>query len=487
MFKNRIFQFIVYFAGVLVFCISGLMVFYESPRALKVPGLFVLFSGFLLVGFFILLTFFLQKRKSSMDKTVFFILLILLTVIPRLLWVLLVNTVPTSDFGHLHDYGVNASQGHFTSYVEFYKLFPFKFSYGLILAALYKIFGVHVLAVKILNILLSVCLALLIYSTGKRVFGEASGRTAGILFALWPAQIMFCSVLASEHVFIVFFVLGIWMFTGFYDRINGTKGYGLMFITGAVLALAQLVRPISTLLFPVFVLYLFFFVQFKEGIKQEILKRCAVLIAGILGFAICLFAVSLPIQKMTGIPVWKSSSGVNLLIGTNSESLGMFNKEDFSIIEKYNYDYDKVHKEAARTAIERIKSNPVQFIKLACRKFIIQWTDEGYGFYWSTLETGADSIGKRITDSRRVFYAISQSYYFFILAFVMVGLLLIRRNNLYKTTVFLLIFEGIAAAYTFLEVQSRYHFPVVPFFILFAAYGMNQINRHYFQKTLREV
>ncbi|MCX7920985.1 MAG: glycosyltransferase family 39 protein [Clostridia bacterium] len=475
MLKNRIFSFIVYAAVVLLGIITLCALFIKTPAVLRLSAILTAAAQFIGVAVFFILYYLLHKKDLFRNKTAFFVCLFIITVIPRLVWVLLVDTAPISDFKHLHNYGVNASNGDFAGYVKFYSIFPFKFGYGLILALLYKLFGASVLVVKLFNIVLSVCLAFLIYWIGNMVFNEKSARTASILVALWPAQIMYSSVLASEHVFIVFFVLAIGLFIKYFSRL-GAKGNVWMVITGIAMAAAQLVRPISSMLLPVFAVFLLLFVKFNGGELKSLGKKTVLIALAALGFFITLTAVNIPVEKLTGVAVSRASSGFNLMIGTNYKSLGMFNKEDFGIIEKLNYDFNKIHKEATRLAIERIKSNPVQFGKLAVKKFIIQWGDETYGHYWSTLEFEKKSKFNDIAKNNRgKLGAISQLHYVVVLIFAAVGCVFIRRNSIYTAVIFLLIFGGMAAAYTFLEVQGRYHFPAVPLFLLMAGYGLERM------------
>lgn len=59
--------------------------------------------------------------------------------------------------------------------------------------------GPSVLTAKLLNVGVGTVSLLLIYNLGKTLSGEAAGRLAAILFALWPSQLFLTSVLASEH------------------------------------------------------------------------------------------------------------------------------------------------------------------------------------------------------------------------------------------------------------------------------------------------
>jgi hypothetical protein len=474
-FKNKLFNISIYLTIFLLSCVTLCSIFVKTPAILKLNQLFIFISVILIVIIFACLFYFLNKSDTTINKTTFFLLLIVLTVLPRLIWVIFVGTVPASDFGHMHDFGVNASKGIFTEYPSFYTFFPFKFGYGFILGAIYKIFGVSVLAVKLFNVLLSVCLAWILYWIGKMVYGERAGRITSVLFSLWPAQIMYCSVEASEHVFIVFFILGLGLFIKYHKGIMNVHTYFWLFMTGLILSVSQIVRPIATILFPVFILYLFLFFKTNYELKKSFFHKIKIILLISTGFVIGMAAINFPLQKLTGVQVWRSSSSVNLLEGTNYKSSGMFNVEDFSILDEYKYDYDKIKEEAGRRAIERIKSNPVQFLKLTYTKFGIQWADENYGYYWSTYKVEKNKITNAIISEPKAFAAIAQFYYIIILISAIIGCLFIRKKCKYETIMFILIIGGIFVAYTFFEVQPRYHFPAVPLFMLIAGYGIDRL------------
>ena len=285
-------------------------------------------------------------------------------------WIYFVQTQPFSDFLHLYNYGINASQGDFKGFVDFYAVFPFKIGFGMVLAGLYSLFGTGLMVAKLFNVVLSVILVLLLYTGGKMLYGEKAGRIAALLLALWPAQIMYTSVIASEHLFMVLFTASILLILRFikkytYKNSEFYNGNLILIAIGVLTACAQLVRPMAMLLLPVFAVFVLIYKRYRANTIASVglgVKAIALVI-------ICYFAVinlaNIPIQNATGIDVTRSDSGFNLMIGTNTKYNGVWNEEDFGIIKKNNYDFDKVHKEAKQIAIERLKGDPNQLIKLA--------------------------------------------------------------------------------------------------------------------------
>jgi 4-amino-4-deoxy-L-arabinose transferase-like glycosyltransferase len=476
MLRRGLFTLTAYISCFLLVLIFIVAVFIKTPVLLKTSSASIYLLALAAITTVFCVFCLIPKSRIRLSRKAFLAILLAAVILPRLFWVGFVDTTPYSDFKHMHDFGAAVSQGIFNRYVRFYELFPFKFNYGFILGALYKVFGIHVLAVKLFNVLLSAFAALLVWWIGRMTFTERTGRIAALLFAIWPAQVMYCSVVASEHVFLVFFLLGTGLFIRHHLPAKGGRALVGLAASGLFLALAQLIRPVATLMLAVLAVYLLVFVRYHNEKAADVLRKVKVLATVALIFVLTLSLVSWPVGKLTGVPSARSSSGVNLLIGTNSKTIGMFNEEDFSIIEEFQYDYDKVHTEATKRALDRIKSNPAGFGKLAVKKFAVLWGDEHYGYYWSTYQTGAgDAIGERLKNSPRMLAAAAQLHYFVVLLFAAAGCIFARRRLVYPVVIYLLTFGGIVAAYTFLEVQSRYHIPAIPFLLLLGAFGLEQL------------
>ena len=67
----------------------------------------------------------------------------------------------------------------------------------------------------------------------------------------------------------------------------------------------------------------------------------------------------------------------------------------------------------------------------------------------------------------RLFYGISQAFYILIILMAICACFYTLSEKRYDALIILMIFGGILISYTLLEVQSRYHMPVMPLLILF--------------------
>ena len=87
-----------------------------------------------------------------------------------------------------------------------------------------------------------------------------------------------------------------------------------------------------------------------------------------------------PSHKISGIDITRSGSGYNFLVGTNYDANGMFNQEDFSIIAKYDFDFDRVHSEQ-RVCYAEDKGGSDPLFEADGEKVHFQWGQENYGYY----------------------------------------------------------------------------------------------------------
>ena len=70
--------------------------------------------------------------------------------------------------------------------------------YPLYLTILYKLFGINVIIPRIIKAFLSAYTCVLVYRLSSRVFGEETGRMAGIMCALMPNLVIYCGYHLKE-------------------------------------------------------------------------------------------------------------------------------------------------------------------------------------------------------------------------------------------------------------------------------------------------
>jgi 4-amino-4-deoxy-L-arabinose transferase-like glycosyltransferase len=476
--KNRLFTLTVYISVFLLLYMCIFAVFVKTPEMLELPSFMILFAEVAFLFIWLGIFYLIYKKGKDLSRTAFSLIILLAAFVPRIIWIMFIGTAPVSDFYGYNNYAINASKGLYKLYGDVYPLFPFKFGYPLVLSVIYRIFGANIMVAKVFNVAISTGVAYLIYRLGALLFNERAGRIASLIFAFWPAQVMYNSVVASEHIFMLLFLLAIWFFVLAEYSLKDAKDYLLVIVSGFMLALTYLIRPVSIILLPIIIVCLFIFSEKDKPLKEKgfIASRIKTSVLVTASTIVTIAVVSLIVGNILGVRLWKSSSGFSFYIGTNYESSGMYFAKDEEIIEEFNYDVEEVHKQATKRAIERITSQPMNFLRLIEKKFIIQWANEDYGYYWSMYKLDdINNVSNFVLSHPRAFLGISQIYYIALLIFAVSGSIYIRRHQIYSTAMFFLLLFAFVGAHTLFEVQSRYHYPVIPFFILIAGYGVEQI------------
>ena len=92
--------------------------------------------------------------------------------------------------------------------------------------------------------------------------------------------------------------------------------------------------------------------------NDKILEKIQKIIFYSVPYALVLIVVSISLQffKITEFPLWNGSEPkiTNILKGTNIENGGRWNEEDARIVDKYNYDYEKIEETSKEIIKERL-------------------------------------------------------------------------------------------------------------------------------------
>ncbi|WP_235283212.1 glycosyltransferase family 39 protein [Methanosarcina sp. 2.H.A.1B.4] len=391
------------------------------------------------------------------------IISVFVIILLRLIWILVVPTIPFSDFEVYHNFGIFISK-QFPIHLLSIDYDARGFGYSFVLGIIYKIFGVSLFAAKLLNVFLSALTGILLYLIAGSLFDECTARITTVLYSIWPAQIMYNSVLASEHLFIFFIFLGIAMFIGAI-KVKPDDAFTHIFLAGVIFGLAYTVRFLSIIIVATGFMTLLFFQEhpLKNRIRSSLLLISGFAIVWIL-FTGLGAAVDIPSDPRTGIQN-------SLLMGTNYEYTGSWNLVDSQIWE--NNSPEEAKKIAFQTGLSRIAENPGGFLKLIFEKFSVIWGNESFGAYWSTVNLDSTKSTDSILQNLSLILAVPQFYYFGILFFSLLGCYKLKNTNLNIGIRFLfIIFLIFVILHSFLEVQSRYHYPWELIFIILGGYGI---------------
>ena len=392
----------------------------------------------------------------------------------RVLWLINIKSVPTSDFNTMYETAKYVLKGDYsmlwgTGYIA---RFPHLTTMVLYFALMIKLFPVsHLLAIKIVNLALGVLVVYLIYIIIKKVFkNEKHSLYAGLFAAIFPPLITYTGVFCSENVAIPFYLLSIYLFI---TALKEKSKWWLLIPAGIALSVGNLFRTVAVVTVVAYALYI---ILYGDGKTVNKVKN---IIAVVLSFYLVLWGVSGVLQKIgvTENPLWRGSEPAltNILKGTNIENMGRWNLEDTVVPEECNFDYDKIEEVCKERIIERLTTTPpLDLGKFYMKKFVAQWVEGDLaGVFWSQLDVDDSDIIMPLSSSAN---GILQIIYSVMMILTFIGTFNKRALNTNKEVkLFYLMLCGYGAMYLITEGQARYSYIVCWLFILLAIAGLDVI------------
>lgn len=366
----------------------------------------------------------------------------------RLVDVALVAAPLQSDFKGYHDLAVQISQQG-----PIFADIPA--GYPMVLGAIYAVFGAQPLYAQLLNCVIAVATAALLFDVTRRLWGGRAGIWALWLFALAPSQILMTGVLATEAPYALLVLLAIWIAVRL-----GSRRLAIALAIAGVLGASNYVRATTPVLIPAFAALPFF-----STARLRIAVACAGLL--VLGFLVVQTPLVIYNEQTKGelsISPVTCGPGWSLLVGTDPDHTGEYNSALIEVVGgSCSPEFDR---RAGQIAVERLKAQPLRFARLAIQKFPHMWALESYGYFYTFgTSPGSDK------DAGRALLLLSQATYVAIVGLAALGLWRVRSAVPPVVVTILLALVALVAVHTFLEVTPRYHAYFVPLFCMLAAPG----------------
>lgn len=199
---------------------------------------------------------FLDNKKS-----LFYILLIAFII--RLIWIVTVKTLPTSDFKLMYETGRIASNGNFSAFhsQNYFALFPHDSITVLYFSLFFKFLGNPLFLIKFMNVIYETVSVYIVYLIAKNTYNDKVGKIGALLIALFPPFIMYCSETMAENMAIPLFLISVYLFIKYID----TEKIYFIFLSGIFLSLGGLFRPVNIVFLIAYIIYYI--------IKKVILKK----------------------------------------------------------------------------------------------------------------------------------------------------------------------------------------------------------------------
>lgn len=326
--------------------------------------------------------------------------------------------------------------------------------YPLILAGIYHLFGHLPHLAAAFNIIPSLIIILLTFFIGNHLFGARIAKLSALIMALFPSQILYCNLLASEVFFTAILYLALYL-------ILKKTGAREIAIAGVFIGLAALIRPIA-LVVPASVVGYLILNRYKPRV---IVVLMIILLAAV---TVTVFPWMSRNYIKKGKLTISTITGINLLAG-NSPGAGFGWNPDavkgLPIGDPESELY--VDSIGQARATEYIASDPVGFIKRGIMKtaYLFAVDLEGVDYQLKNMADRGE------TDRYFLLGIAVQWYYYLALLCGLAGfVLLIRKGKILASSLlWLTILIWIAVHFLFYA-EGRYHFPLIPIIAIFGAY-----------------
>ncbi len=388
----------------------------------------------------------------------------------NLVWVLVIRIEPFSDYFKYWQTACALACGETLPESWYLSLYPHILGTASFLSLIVRLFGESVLAVSVVNVLLTTGSCLLLCRLASELCGEETGFLAGLLWAIDPCKLMLNSLVFSEPLYTCLILLFFLLVLRLERRIAaGAPLFSLLprgLFLGLVLLFINLIRPIAAILWIALAIWLLllrgravaFAEQWKRWAPALALMLCVYVLGGRLWTG--------HVEKLLGTEV-ATTPVYNIYVGFNEETQGQWSAEDMDLLTAYHEQgMSAPEAQAALTPHlrERLASG-IDFPRLfASKLFAFLGSDQlgGYTYRFTRPE---------------LFYklcmGICNVFYYGVFLAALAGLWhQLKSRTLDAGLLLPLFFLGLTLAHMLVEVSDRYHYSLIPILILFAAVGL---------------
>ena len=359
-------------------------------------------------------------------------------------WILLVRPEPAGDYMVFWQCANALTLPETLFNGRYVALFPHIYGYSHFLSLFIRLFGPGELLAQILNVGLSVLSGCLLFALAYRWIGLEAGISAFLLWILCPSQTVYNSFVLSEPYYTALLLVFLALVTQLYhagpeDRRQPLWGLAAGGLAGLVLRALNGARPIAAV--PILAALM-----------------AVYLAAGPLWNA--------AVERAAGEPP-ASVPGFNLLVGLNRESAGMWNESDSQRLAFYSGQPGATAQSAQeallREAADRAAADPGAIPGLLLDKLrVFLGSDHACVLYAET-----------VLRHRDLFTFICNTFYYAAVLLSLAGAAVLFRTGERSAALLLPLYAlGLTLAQLLVEVAPRYHYSLIPMFLLTAQYAL---------------
>ena len=399
-------------------------------------------------------------------------LLALVCLAVHLAGVLLLRLTPDNDYATFYATAADLALGRAPDSAAYVALFPHILGYAWVLSLVFRLFDVSPLTAAVFNALLTTGSGVLLYLLCLRWRGRGTAAAAFLLWIACPSKLLYNAMVLSEPWYSFLLLL----FLSLVSRVEarpaalgrGKALYALAGIAGGVLLwLINAARPIGAILIIALVIWLPLLSGHLRAPRKALIAWALFLAALLLCYSAAGRLWNGWAERLLG-EAPASAPGYNIYVGFNETSGGSFSEDDSALLMHYRYEVYGSAESAQRQMLEeakaRLRSGEIDFGRLLARKLqTFLGSDEGGAYYARAA----------LSDRAYSFWAFgSNVYYYALLILALLALPRFQRESAGRALLLVpLYILGLTLAQMLVEVSSRYHYSLVPMFIILAAFS----------------
>lgn len=432
-----------------------------------------------------------SESKSELQKHFFVAAIIVIGLILRVALRYVFLTEPQSDFRRAHDvylflmeYGPLLpvdSWADFNCYQLYYSRFPGWFPFFVVTRVVYALFGVGMHWMILLNYVLYVLSAALLYAAVKKLFSYAVAFCATAIFVFNPNLVVWTTFPSPDHFFIFLFCGMLFFLAKAYEN---REQYRYLCVAAVFAALTDLFKPIGIMfLIAYFCVEIFMAVSdFVQTVKNNYRKWAMFLFTFLLVYLAGYAAVRAEIRRVFHIET-VSSAGIYWAWAWSTDDAGRYTHavvmdKFFALMDEHDNNQVVVMEEMSVYAREVFSEARPYLLSILLQKTRIVFADEGV-LGWvmhSPCPVHSESLQRVLGRVLWVYFTAHIFVVMFLSGFGALVMLFEKKHR--KFLIFLL---TTVIGYTLILllgiVQGRYRLLLYPMLSVLTAYGISAFAR----------
>lgn len=462
---------------VIFFVFIGTAVAIATQQLFKTGAILVASSTL----FAVLLIVFLPKLRGFSQKHTLISVLIVVTaaVIPRIVFLYFVKTIPAGDFQTYNLLANGIAGGTLLTDssipVRYASVFPHTVAYPAFLSVFLRIYNNTAFWSELLSVVCFSASAVVVGMIAEQI-QRGGFLSGGLLFGLFPSGIYYSALMTTESLFVLLMLISVSVFICFM-RISLTEGWVvqkllILLAFSVSLSLANAVRPLGYIILAASLIMLILH-GFKGRHRRAVKVLMTIFIMLLLHASMTRFILN-QTEALLNREIASSPSGFNLYVGMNAASRGQWNEGDSARFSEYaqndGLEPQQIHDIFLGMGISRGLSHRSGVFGLLFSKLRVMWGSDSESVDYIKRAVDYKETRISVLKYEPLLKNTANIYYLSVLLTVLFWMIYgfitksVSPIKLYP----MLIILGMLALHSIVEAASRYHAPALPILCVLA-------------------